>query len=475
MEEGGFVFVPSVRLAFRGMQMTNIVRACCALALLVLAIVEPCSALDSGDPSGDAPPVAAAKELDPQRIEELLEEMSTQGRSFEPAPLLEYGVPGLRTVLDRALPETSAAADSAVAQNRNGVADRSRQGGFSAGLGEYLNRLPDSSYYRELAVRVVGGLDARLDKTARREVLSVCCQALSRSRDDSVHNLLLPLLEHEDPAVAIFAMEAIGGRTGNSYVAPIHMGAIASGRRELVKQGFRNMPCPIWDKRNWPIVREAYVKIFDHEDEGWDFRDDPDWMRLSAFVAARDFKIIKARDYLLDLTRSSDRKMALRAIGSLGDTYYIGTPVYPELLVALAPHLEADVALFRQTAVETLSCYKGDAVPYLLIPKLQDDDETVRQMAAEGLVSQHGYHREGDSSVRRLLRAAAACECAKTARDRIDAVLIALDEPRFWGEGIAATDAGLAKEVPGCCCHCRRTAGRRVLDGVRRRFHSTRR
>ena len=457
------VFMPSIRFALRGTALMNGVGACCPLVILVLAILEPCLAGDSGDPLG---------EPDPRRLERLLEEMSTQGGSFQPDLLLEHGVPGLRAVLDRALPETIAVADSGRAENTSRAGDRSRLSQMSAALGRYLGRLPDSSYHRELAVRVVRGLNARLDKTSRREVLSVCCQALSNSRDDSVHNLLLPLLEHEDPAVAIFAMKAIAGRTGNSYVAPIHMGAIASGRRELVKQGFRSMPCPIWDKRNWPIVREAYVKVFDCADEAWDFRDDPDWMRLSAFVAARDFEITKARDYLLAMTRSSDRKLALRALGSLGDSYYMRTPLYPELLAALGPHLESDLPPFRQVAVETLSYYKGDAVTCLLIRSLQDDDETVREMAAKGLVSQHGYYYERESGVSRLLRAAAACESTKTARDRIGAVLIALDEP-LWGEGIAAADAGLAKEAPRC--RCRREPERRILNGVRRRFCSPRR
>ena len=232
----------------------DIVSTCSLLAIAALSVGELCVAREPCDPLRDPkggsiltgqeplheslPAKWAAKEPVPERIEALLDEMATRGRLFQPDPLLEYGMPGLRAALDRALPETAAAVDCAEEANTRWIGDHLESDRFSAGLAVYLSKLPDSACYREVAKRAVRSLNARLDKTSRREVLTVCVRALANSRDDSVHNLLLRLLKHEDPAVAIFAMRAISGRTGNSYVAPLHMGAIASGRRELVKEGF---------------------------------------------------------------------------------------------------------------------------------------------------------------------------------------------------------------------------------------------
>jgi hypothetical protein len=452
--------------------MIYLVAACWFAAILVPAIVESAVAADQPDPFGPPPPGAriravpganpfarreikwAIKEPNPEHIEALLDEMSKHGRHFQPGPLLEYGNPGLQAALDRMIPKTIAPGDAAALRQTNEAAGNMTWGGYGAALGRYFDDLPDPSCHREIALRAVRGLKARLDKTSQRRALYECFRALAKSRDDNVHHLLLPLLEHEDPAVPFFAMKAISGRTGNSYIAPIHMGAIASGRRELIKQGLSSMPCPIWDRRNWPIVREVYVKIFEQEDKAFDFRDDPQFMRLCAFVAARDFRIIKARDYLLNMIRGSEPDGALRAIGDLGDTYYIRDPIYPELLEALTPHLESDRSRFRDAAVATLSCYKGDGVAELLIPRLQDDDETVREKAAKGLVAQHGYYRDEPSNVPMLVRAAAARETTKIARDRINAVLISLGEP-IWEERVITARTDRVHDAPARGCRWR--------------------
>ena len=220
---------------------------------------------------------------------------------------------------------------------------------------------------------------------------------------DLVHKELLPLLEHEDTAVPIFAMRGIAGRTGNSYIAPIHMGAIASGNRELVKAGLSCMPCPIWDRRNKPLVREVYMKIFDSDDPQWDFSDDDRFMQTSAFVAARDFGIVKARNWLLERIASSDKNVSMRAIHALGDTYYMRRPIYPELLTALAPHLKSEDAAMRRTAIYTVGVYQGKEVLALLLSALADPQQHVWQTAGSRLADQHRYYRSGESPIPALL------------------------------------------------------------------------
>jgi hypothetical protein len=230
----------------------------------------------------------------------LIERMAVDGRGFDPQPLLDQGVAGMRAVLDHIFPDTIVAKDDRRAEvkrlieqlgdesfERREEADaRLRQIGWShakllrealehkdpevrfrvrevirsweeetteqtrkmqatyTALQTYLEKLDDLPSQQELARRVALALGARLDQTIKAPALKICLQAMAQWKVDLVHEELLPLLKHEDPAVAIFAMRGIAGRTGNSYIAPIHMGAIACGRRELVKCGFRSMPCP---------------------------------------------------------------------------------------------------------------------------------------------------------------------------------------------------------------------------------------
>jgi hypothetical protein len=395
-------------------------------------------------------------------LDALIERMAVDGRGFDPQPLLDQGVAGMRAVLDHLFPETIVGEDDRRAEvkllieqlgddsfERREEADaRLRKIGWShakllrealehkdpevrfrvrkmirsweektteqtrkmqatyTALQTYLEKLDDLPSQQELARRVALALGARLDQTIKAPALKICLQAMAQWKVDLVHEELLPLLKHEDPAVAIFAMRGIAGRTGNSYIAPIHMGAIASGRRELVKCGFRSMPCPIWDRKNKPIVRELYVKIFDAADEQWDFSNDEDFMRLSAFVAARDFHITNARDWLLRRMASDDEKIALRAIRSLGDTYYMRRPIYPELLAAVEPHLSSDNPKFRAAAIYTIGVYQGDAVPPLLLKAFADPDKQVWQTAGRRLADQHSYHPRDKSPIPKLLAAA---------------------------------------------------------------------
>lgn len=420
----------------------------CLAAPALIVASEPFSASTEARAEGEQPALTSA-----------LEAMPVEGPRFDPQPIVDAGVGGMRGVLDRYFPETAAGAQdqrkkvqrligqlgddafdrreqAAVELRRIGrsyqdllrsasegedaeirfraaeilrsfqrrtAVDEERRRKSVQALEKYLTAVDNLACQQELADRVAKALAARLDQTPKAQELNVCLAAMANWKVDLVHEELLPLLKHEDPAVAIFAMRGIAGRTGNSYIAPIHMGAIASGRRELVKSGLRCMPCPIWDRKNKPLVREVYVKIFDAADPQWDFSDDDAFMQTAAFVAARDFHIEKARDWLLRRMANDDDRIALRSIQALGDTYYMRRPIYPQLLEALGPHLASEDAKFRAAAVYTVGVYQGDPVPALLLQAFSDANERVWQTAGRRLADQHRYHRKGESPIPKLL------------------------------------------------------------------------
>ena len=414
----------------------------------------------SASAASNAEPTQPIAGDDRSGLKNALAAMARDGQQFDPQPLVKQGVAGMRAVLDHCFPESAPSAktdqedirnlieqlgdesfdvreQAAVKLQRLGrghqqllrdaldsddaevrfrlsailksfqrrtAVDTDRMQKTCRALEVYLGAVDDLACQQELARRVTTSLQARLDQSEKAQLLQVCLAAMAQWKVDLVHEELLPLLEHEDPAVAIFAMRGIGGRTGNSYIAPIHLGAIESGRRELVKVGLRSMPCPIWDRQNKPRVHKVYNNIFEGDDPFWDFSDDDVFMQTSAFVAARDFHIPEARDWPLRRMASDDERQALRAIQSLGDTYYMRRPIYPELLAALEPHLNSDDAQFRQRAIYTVGVYQGEPVPALLLAGLADREQAVWQTAGRRLADQHRYHPAGKSPIPTLLK-----------------------------------------------------------------------
>jgi len=438
---------------------------------------QPPKAAERGAPTWQ---VRDSSSPDVKSVEKALSDMTTKGRKADITELTFLGRPGLSSLLDRVLPETRPTSDEDAVSASRAVSQLGSSFGFRRraardvliasgrpfaelvckaastgdkptrqeaqaildawqkddvwlfengsklceGLERYMESLSGSDTYSELARRSTCGLLRGLEKnSSKRRVIELCLLQVARSQEDAVHALLLPLLELEDSAPAVFAMKTIAGRTGNDYISALHMGALRSGRRDLIKCAFRSMPCPIWDKKNREEVGDAYRRIFSGKDQAWSFDDDQAWMRLSAFVAARDFKIEEAKQYLLRKTADPDKQLALSSIRSLGDTYYMRTPVYPELLEALSPHLKSEDPVFRQKAVNTLGAYKGDEVLEWLVILLQDPDQSVFQEAGQRLLDQHGYYPKGDSPVPERLRKAAASTTDDKIRGRINHVL----------------------------------------------------
>ncbi len=425
--------------------------------------------------------------IDPDEVDGIFRQMISQGPSFDPTRLVQLGKPGCRAILSRVFPEalggpaamTRERALELVAQlgadayeaRAEATSILFREGRSHAGLVEqaanaggplvatraarilrlwqaadahaaeslpalqgalqrYAEKLTDEATLQEMAACVVAALTARVDKLPEKRLfLYTCAQALAQSKADSVHEIVVPLVKHEDPAVPILVMQAISGRTGNSYVAPIHMAALESGRPELFKAALRSMPCPIWDQRALPKVREALRKIFTDPEFMKELQADTNFMMLTAFVAARDFRIPEATTYLLKQIGSDDRQVALRAISALGDTRYLHHPVSDELLTAIEPHLSSEDAALRDAAVTTLGRYKGEVVLHRMITAIGDADAKVSKSGALGLVNQHFGYPAGESPVMGLLiKARGVINNAKTL-ERIDHLVAFFSPP----------------------------------------------
>lgn len=418
-------------------------------------------------------------------LKPLVKQLFVAGEKYDPQPLVDQGLAGLRAVMDHVFPETaeqknvekvdlSAQIAALIEQmgdesfeRREEATDTLRRLGTSCddmlrqalehkdleirsrarkliaevetprethdkyqGLRAYVEKLKEVECQQELARRVTKALEARLDLTSKQDALKVCLLAMTRWPTNRVHGELLPLVKLEDPAPAIFAMRQIGGRTGNNYVSAIHMGAIASGRPELIKCGHRSMPCPIWDEENMPKIKAALEKFFDGSEVPAELRGDDEFMYLNAFVAARDFRIPQARAWLIARIKQGNEKESLRAIHSLGDTYYMRNPLDAELLAALEPHLTSEDAKFRAAAIYTLGVYRGEAIQPALLKAFADPDKKVWQTAGDRLKNQHSYYQPGKSPIPKLLESELATTKDAAHKSRLDFFLKYLQQEK---------------------------------------------
>jgi HEAT repeat protein len=420
----------------------------------------------------------------------LAEQMMASGLEYNPQPLIERGAAGMSAVADLLFPETiekkeapatkyaaliEQLGDESFARREEATAMLRRQGSLALlplrkalehddaevrsrarkliaeaetprvwrddaypALRAYLNKLTDVEAQQVLARRLGQAIEAGVHKTSREDYIRVCLTALASWPTDRVHGELLPLLKLEDSAPALYTMGRISGQTGNNYVSALHMGAIASGKPDLIKAGFRSMPCPCWDQTNRPKIKAALEHMFDDSPEFAELRQEPDFMFTMAFVASRDFRMPAGRQWLLDKMSSADEKLKLRAVQSLGDTYYMRNPLYPELLTALEPHLKSKDPKFRKAAIYTLGVYRGAEVQPLLLQAFADADPMVWKMAGERLRDQHTYYRAGQSPIPKLLEDALpmAEEAAYKARLEFLAKYLQQEKPGYlrWPE-----------------------------------------
>jgi tetratricopeptide (TPR) repeat protein len=241
--------------------------------------------------------------------------------------------------------------------------------------------------------------------------------ALGKSGDDRYSEMLLPLLDHPEPRIATLVVKGLGGGREGGYVPPLLLKALESERPEVVQQAI-GCSTSCWDKKRGPEVHRLLRTIFEGRNEALKFH--------ACFPLMHDYRDKEAVSYLLTQTQSEDRKRARRAIGWIGDACNSSTPVYPELLEKLEPHLTSDDDKLRRAAVYALGTYQGEAVIRHLIAALADAQHAVAQGARGGLV-----HKQRDlDTVTRLVNEALEHETRDGVKQRLREILYDIEQKK---------------------------------------------
>jgi HEAT repeat protein len=232
-------------------------------------------------------------------------------------------------------------------------------------------------------------------------------RALAKAGNDDCSEILMPLLDHPEPGIAVLVVREMGG--DNRYFPPLLLKALESNRPEVVDAAISWTP-NCWDKKRNAEVHRLLRKIFEGENEALRFQ--------ACFPLMHGYGDKEAVFYLLTQTQSEDRKRALRAIGWIGDACNFGKPAYPELLENLAPHFYSEDDQLRRAAYDALGTYSGEDVVRNLIAALGDNSEIIVEEARRSLFDQHDK-----AMVSRLLQDALESIDNNAVRDRILQVL----------------------------------------------------
>jgi hypothetical protein len=392
-----------------------------------------------------APCSAAADE---PTLKALIEQMLavTEQQPYDPQPLVKHGITGMRAVLNEMLPEVAddkeprtermamlieqlgnesfarreaasaalrhfgAAANDLLRQamEHQDAEIRSRaralleqaakplEAKAFLGLQQYLAHQKEVECRVELARRLNLALTARLDVTSKKTTLEICCSGISalqvdRAQDDRVQAELLPLLKLKDAAPVIFALQH--NRGSERYVTPLHRGALASGRAELIRVACQTLPRPMLDKTSAPLIHATLEKFFDGSEMPAELLRDSSFLLLIANDAVRDFQSVKARQWLVAKITKGSQVESLVVLKHLGNPERIQKEMDPELLAAVEVCLKSRDAQFREAATRMLAMYRGAGIPPLLLRAFADPASYVWKRAGESLKTQHTFYK----------------------------------------------------------------------------------
>jgi|GEM_PF-4163870 len=408
------------------------------------------------------PPLISSPTVTPQQVDVWMSRMASEGRQFDPSKLLTYGDVGLKAMLHRVFPEITAkqepvvddlqiirdlverldsdkfkvrelamkelivkgkphaafleqvmqSSSSAEVQARcrsifvawQGESAKAKgnpvlSAKFVVGWRRYLDRLTEYSSDKLLVESIVKAMNARVDLTNRAKLLGGCFTPVTKCIDDALYEELATLCDHEDTAVPIFVLKQLGGRAGNGYVTPVHKAAIVSNRKELVKVGFSSMPSPVWDRSFKPFLQNHYRNLFRDPSKS-KFANDPEFLRLQAFSAAREHNIEGARDYLIAQIDSEDTMHAVRSISMLCDTAYEQRPLDKKLRQASERLLAADESERRIAGIQILWTYRASNETYeALLKAVEDEDEKVWQHATNALLQHQAWQKRHPTQI----------------------------------------------------------------------------
>lgn len=397
-------------------------------------------------------------------VEELLQEMASRRRGFDPRPLNESDVAVLRAVLDELLPDTSfvettsAEVDALVAQlgadssRRREEAQRElvkmrAEGGravakavrssddleirqqarmilkiwrraddrpvwqYVKAFRKYAEQIRDDEQLQLIARRARSVLAVGIPKRSRLQMLEYCLVAVARSGQEKLVEEFTPLLKHSDVRVAVLVTRSIGGGRDSRFFPTLLLTALKSKRREVVDAAITSAP-NCWDKSKQHVLHQALSAIFEGDDEELKFN--------ACFPLMHDFQDQRAIDYLLEQISSPDKNRSLRAVAWIGDARNWGRPAYPELLEALKPQLESVGKDARRGASAAIATYSGEVVMRRLIEMLSDEERIIAQEAGYNLLNRPPQDRK---AVLRILTDAKENHESDAVRKRCESIL----------------------------------------------------
>lgn len=254
--------------------------------------------------------------------------------------------------------------------NTSGIESR-----FLMNFRQYTDAIRDRPRAVVLARRTDAVLRLGLPKELQLHLLRLCIGPVVRTDDDALNEVYRPFVEHTDPEIRKFIVEAIGGAWLNGRSPLLLLDALESPHENVVQAALAYCPnCR--DKERAPEVRRRLTIIFNGTNEK---------LKLQAcFPLMHDFQDADAFRHLLELARGGDG----RAIAWIGDTCNWGRPAPRDLLDAIVPHLTAKDKELRRATSGALGTYSGEEVVRLLIIMLADEERIIAEEAAENLVSQ---------------------------------------------------------------------------------------
>ncbi len=414
------------------------------------------------------PGAVYGQSLDMQAVA-LLQQMAASGAGYDAAPLHAAGLPGLKAVLDRLLPDTAqeegrGAVHRAVAQHiaKLGHDSYRVRESATAGLIEmgpairpllveaidcddaevgwrlrrilrhwddgghrddkqlmaaftvYLREVDDPASLEEISRRAAAALSGLPPTGPRRAMLDQCLAAVGRSADDRIVNHLEPLLDHDDAGVAVRVVELVGAGSGPPFFAELLLKALQSDRPEVVRAAVKKAtPCDEERRRN--ELRRLLVGLFDGDD---------DQLRsLCALPLSRDFHYAPAEDHLLAELGSDDAARRDRTLRWLGDPVNLGRPASDKLVAAFEPLLRVRNYRLRRRACAALAIYGGENVVRTLIPLLGDANASFAEEITYRL-----DHQRDKAMLCRLLAEAAENHADERVRTKATATLQTLQQ-----------------------------------------------
>jgi len=380
----------------------------------------------------------------PSIVDKMFTAMAKAGNSYDPAPLVELGQPGLKAALEKALPFVldanieSGDEDIEIIQEMEigkwlawGTGDLRRADAPTShvdGFVVYLKHVDDDESIRLITNRVLAVLkEGTLRSSARKTILKHCVVSIVRSGNELQIKRLTDLFNtggnqgdsrgsyHGNRAASwLVELACHGDYRGfaeDGELDELVVAALRSDNSRVVDEALGYCT----DIRRNDLAAElktALTDLFQGENEELKFH--------SCFPLMYLFSDRVAVDYLMEQTGSPDKERARTAIQWLGDTCNWGKPASPALLEAMLAKLRSENVEVRLAACEAIGTYSGEEVIRLLIAMLDDNYGNIVLSAQRDL---QGTLAKRNKALRPLLEEAAVNSDSQLIQERSRALL----------------------------------------------------